>query len=197
VLPALLRKIHLGKCLEENNWEAITKDLDRNPIELIDGSSDHDAIIKILDKYGVRLISDTSQRKELKQKVSVKIWGTGNPKREFMYSLDMAEACVYVMETADISDILQLYQPLNRMDYHPPHFINIGTGEEVSIKELALRIKELIGFKGEIVFDSSIPDGTMRKITDVSALKKLGFRHKFNLDNGLKDAYANYLNRNN
>jgi len=84
-------------------------------------------------------------------------------------------------------------KPANQQDYHSPHFLNIGTGEEISIKELALKIKKLIGFQGEIVFDTSKPDGTMRKTTDISLLKRLGYIHKYDLESGLSDLYANYL----
>jgi GDP-L-fucose synthase len=201
VLPALLRKIHLGKCLEDNNWDALTKDLDRNPIENLNGSSDKDLILKILDKYGVSII-EGKQVHPLGEdgpinNVSIKIWGTGTPLREFMYSSDMAEACIYVMENVDVSDIIKLNQVNDNPEYHPPHFINIGTGEEISIYGLALKIKELIGFRGAIEFDSTKPDGTMRKVTDVSSLRRLGFMHNYNLSNGLIDAYDNYLKKNN
>jgi GDP-L-fucose synthase len=77
--------------------------------------------------------------------------------------------------------------------YNLPHFLNIGTGEEISIRELALKIKRIIGFNGDIIFDTSKPDGTMRKATDISLLKRLGYTHKFNLDSGLVEAYASYL----
>jgi len=198
VLPALLRKIHLGKCLEDGNWAAIRKDFNKNPIENIKGDSEQKIILDILYKYGVLIVNNlsdfdrTSTRIPL-DKVLVNVWGTGTPLREFMYSPDMAEACVFVMENADINDIIKMTKPVNQPDYHPPHFLNIGTGEEVSIKELALKIKKLIGFKGEIVFDTSKPDGTMRKTTDITLLKQLGFTHKFSLDRGLAEAYSNYL----
>jgi GDP-L-fucose synthase len=105
----------------------------------------------------------------------------------------MAEACVFVMENVNINDIIGLNLPVDQAGYHSPHFINIGTGEEISIKDLALRIKSLTGFKGEIVFDVSKPDGTMRKTTDASHLKKLGYVYKFHLDAGLAETYKNYL----
>jgi GDP-L-fucose synthase len=198
VLPALLRKIHLGKCLENGNWEAIRKDLNKNPIENIKGDAEKKIILDLLSKYGVQIVNNLSDfgRNSTRiplDKVLVNVWGTGTPLREFMYSSDMAEACVFVMENADISDIINLNQSVNTQEYHPPHFLNIGTGEEVSIKELALKIKKLIGFQGEIVFDTSKPDGTMRKTTDITLLKQLGFTHKFNLDRGLAEAYSNYL----
>ncbi|MCX6255232.1 MAG: GDP-L-fucose synthase [Bacteroidia bacterium] len=202
VIPALLRKIHLGKCLEEGNWTAIRKDLNKNPVEKINGDFEPKIIMDILKKYGIQIIQETSlnshnvdlnYHQNTFNRVAVNVWGTGTPLREFMYSLDMAEACVFVMENVDISDIIDLNQSVNQTDYHSPHFINIGTEEEISIKDLALRIKSLTGFKGEIVFDVSKPDGTMRKITDVRVLKKLGYIHKFNLDKGLAETYNDYL----
>lgn len=198
VLPALLRKIHLGKCLEDRNIEAIRKDLNNNPIENINGDAEQKIMLDVLNKYGVQIVNNRSDYDKSNAKISldnvlVNVWGTGTPLREFMYSLDMAEACVFVMENADIKDIIKLNQSAVVPEYHPPHFINIGTGEEISIKELALKIKKLTGFKGEIVFDTSKPDGTMRKTTDITLLKHLGYKHKFNLDSGLAEAYSNYL----
>ena len=198
VLPALLRKIHLGKCLENGDWAAIRKDFNKNPIENINGDAEKKIILDVLNKYGVQILNNLSDFDRSGpnipfDKVLVNVWGTGTPLREFMYSPDMAEACVFVMENADINDIIKMTKPVNQPDYHCPHFLNIGTGEEVSIKELALKIKKLIGFQGEIVFDTSKPDGTMRKTTDITLLKQLGFTHKFNLDRGLAEAYSNYL----
>jgi GDP-L-fucose synthase len=97
------------------------------------------------------------------------------------------------MENADINSIINLNKSINVTGFHPPHFLNIGTGEEVSIRELALKIKKMIGFKGEIVFDISKPDGTMRKTIDITLLKSLGYTHKFNLDRGLAEVYTSYL----
>jgi GDP-L-fucose synthase len=202
VLPALMRKIHLGKCLENDDWKGISKDLNKYPIEKISGDSGRDAILGILKKYGIQIIGETEITGTFTKenspftsgRVSVNVWGTGTPLREFMYSLDMADACVYIMEKTDVKDIIDLNQSLASAEYHPPHFLNIGTGEEVSIKELALKIKKIIGFNGEIVFDTSKPDGTMRKTTDITILKRLGYTHIFNLDMGLAVAYAHYLN---
>jgi GDP-L-fucose synthase len=158
--------------------------------------------LDIFNKYGIKILNNTSAnsldpylkgKQGTLRKVTVKVWGTGRPLREFMYSLDMAEACVFVMGNVDINNILELNKSVIQSDHHSPHFINIGTGEEISIKELALKIKKLTGFKGEIVFDESIPDGTMRKITDVSLLNKLGFSHKLDLNAGLAETYTNYL----
>jgi GDP-L-fucose synthase len=191
VLPALLRKFHLGKCLEDENFQAIRKDLNRYPVENINGGSDEKSILAILDKYGIKL---TSASKPGKKQAAVTIWGTGTPLREFMNSKDMAEACVFIMENVDIKDITAIHKAgISGPDYHPPHFLNIGTGEEISIKDLAYKIKSLTGFSGEVVFDSSKPDGTMRKATDTSALRGLGYKHKINLDEGLAGTYGQYL----
>jgi GDP-L-fucose synthase len=200
VLPALLRKIHLGKCLEEENWTAIRKDLNKNPIEKINGSSENDAILSILSKYGIRknLSSSATGQDSIKSDkdlsgITVNIWGTGVPIREFMYTSDMAEACVFVMESIDIKDIILKESQDSQTIYHPSHFLNIGTAEEISVKELAFKIKRIVGFKGEIVFDRSKPDGTMRKTTDITLLKRLGYVHKFDMENGLAEVYSDYL----
>ncbi len=190
VLPALLRKFHLGKCIEGNDWTTIRKDLNRYPIEKMNGSSEEKSILSLLDKYGIKVADDGRSGK----KVSVSIWGTGAPMREFMNSQDMAEACVFVMENIDVKDIISIHrQGKTEPDYHPPHFINIGTGAEITIRDLAYRVKDLTGFKGDIIFDTSKPDGTMRKTTDITALKGLGYRHKIELSEGLSRTYSQYL----
>jgi len=193
VLPALLRKLHLGKCLEEENWTSIRKDLNRYPIEKINGEANEIRIKEVLEKYGIRVVKNEDESG--KKNVTVSIWGSGSPQREFMNSQDMAEACVFVMENVDIKDIIGLShsEAAKSSDYHAPHFINIGTGEEVTIKELAEKIKKLTGFKGELIFDLSKPDGTMRKTTDHSSLRNLGFVHNIDLESGLIKTYQQYL----
>ncbi|MBD3843244.1 MAG: GDP-L-fucose synthase, partial [Campylobacterales bacterium] len=104
VLPALIRKIHLGKCLEENNWEAIKEDLNRNPIENIDGNSSQELIIEILNKYGISFKIKHSKLNINLNEVQIEIWGSGNPRREFLYSEDMADACVFLLENRDFKD---------------------------------------------------------------------------------------------
>ena len=191
VLPALLRKFHLGRCVEEENFQAIRKDLNRYPIDKIDGDSDEKSILAVLDKYGIRI---SNSGNPVKKQVNVTIWGTGVPLREFMNSKDMADACVYVMENINIPDIISIHKSgKSDPEYHPPHFLNIGSGEEISIKDLALKAKALTGFKGDVVYDSSKPDGTMRKAVDTSALHGLGFKHKISLDEGLAATYSQYL----
>jgi GDP-L-fucose synthase len=117
VLPALLRKIHLGKCLEEANWTAIRKDLEKYPVEKIKGGSPVESILNMLRKHGIHFVDEGNQgvmetqnnpAQKKHYKVAVNVWGTGTPLREFMYSLDMAEACVYIMEKVGIRDIIEL-----------------------------------------------------------------------------------------
>jgi GDP-L-fucose synthase len=109
------------------------------------------------------------------QAPTVSVWGTGNPKREFLFADDLAAACIYLMENYDGREL-----------------VNIGTGEDVSIKELALLIKDVIGYEGELEFDSSKPDGTPRKLMDVSKLHSLGFKHNIDLREGIAMAYADF-----
>lgn len=106
------------------------------------------------------------------------VWGTGLPKREFLYADDLAEACSFLMK-----------------NYNEEQLVNIGTGEDMSIKELAYLIKDIVGFKGEIVFDSSKPDGTPRKLMDVTKLHKLGWQHKTGLREGIELAYKDFLSQ--
>jgi GDP-L-fucose synthase len=108
----------------------------------------------------------------------VTIWGTGSPKREFLFADDLAEACYYLME-----------------NYNEAGLVNIGTGEDISIKDLALLIKKIIGYDGEIEFDVSKPDGTPRKLMDVTKLHNKGWKHKIELEDGIKLAYQDFLNK--
>jgi GDP-L-fucose synthase len=108
---------------------------------------------------------------------SVEIWGTGSPLREFLHADDLAAACVFLMK-----------------NYNEKQFVNIGTGEDISIKDVALIIKDIVGFQGELVFDTTKPDGTPRKLMDVSKLHKLGWTHKIGLKDGLKMAYDDFVN---
>ena len=180
VLPALIRKIHLGKALEEDNWDVINADLNVLPIEGVSGASPLESKLSILKKYGVV--------KEAKNQVTVEIWGSGKPKREFLWSEDMADACVFIMESRDFEDTYEESQKEIRNTH-----INIGTGVDVSIADLAEMIKKEIQFKGTFVFNSSKPDGTMVKRTDVSKLNNLGWRHSIDIPEGLKLMYNHYL----
>ncbi|WP_318308116.1 GDP-L-fucose synthase family protein [Flagellimonas crocea] len=177
VLPALIRKIHLGKALEEDNWEILKKDLDYLPIEGVTGNSGQDQILAILNKYGVTKTSET---------VSVEIWGSGKPMREFLWSREMADACVFIMENRDFKDTFD-----DTNEVRNTH-INIGTGKDISIADLANLIKKEIGFKGEFVYNTSKPDGTMKKLTDVSKLNALGWQHKIDIEEGVAKMYDWY-----
>lgn len=118
---------------------------------------------------------------------SVEIWGSGRPMREFLHSSDMADACVFVMESIDFTDVAR-----DKKEVRNTH-INIGSGEEISIGDLARLIKGVVGFDGELVFDATKPDGTMRKLSDVSKLHSLGWKHKISLEDGIKGVYDWYL----
>ena len=168
VLPALIRKIHLAKLLSEEKHDEVIKDLGVNNIN---------EAKTYLETFGV-------------SEKSVEIWGSGKPKREFLWSEDMADACVFIMENRDFSDT---YNEGDK-DIRNTH-INIGTGKDVSIKELAETIKNTIGFKGDLVFNSDKPDGTMRKLTDVTKLNGLGWKHTVELKSGIKKMYDWYISK--
>ncbi|NOX20369.1 MAG: GDP-L-fucose synthase, partial [Nitrospirae bacterium] len=201
VLPALIRKMHLAKALENNDWETIRGDLNRLPLEGIDGGATKEEILAVLKKYGIQANRGSTKR------VRVEVWGTGRPKREFLWSDDMADACIFLMENVNFWDIVKMLYPalpsIKGTNYRPINFVingieirnthlNIGTGEEFSIKELAYLIKNIIGFKGELYFNPEKPDGTPRKVTDVSRIHSLGWKHKVSLKEGIKKLYSWY-----
>ena len=176
VLPAMIRKIHLAKALLEDDWLSIKEDLNKRPIEgYITGENKQEDIINILAKYGV-------------SKDKVVLWGTGTPLREFLWSEDMADACVFIMERINFKDT---YIADNN-EVRNTH-INIGTGIDLSIKALSELIRETIGYNGTIEFDSSKPDGTMKKLTDPTKLHNLGWKHTVSLEKGVKMMYEHYL----
>ena len=177
VLPAMIRKIHLAKCLNENQWDAVRKDLNLRPVEGVDGKADEQTILNVLAKYGIT-------------PSEVKLWGTGTPLREFLWSEEMADASVYVLLNIDFKDT---YNPEDR-EIRNCH-INVGTGKEVSIRNVAELIVRTVGFKGILSWDATKPDGTIRKLTDVSKLNKLGWHHKIEIDEGVQKLYDWYLNQ--
>lgn len=174
VLPAMIRKIHLGHCLLQGDWTALRKDLDRLPVEGVSGQSDQRDILDKLAKYGIH---DSF----------VELWGTGKPLREFLWSEEMADASVFIMEKVDFAD-LKGPNPEVRNCH-----INIGTGKEISIGEAAQLIAQRVGYKGEIRFNADKPDGTMRKLTDVSKLNALGWRHQIEIQEGIDKMYSWYI----
>ncbi len=175
VLPAMVRKIHLGKCLIEGNWDAVRRDLALRPVEGVGGDASQEEITGILAKYGIH-------------PDQVELWGTGKPLREFLWSEEMADACVYIMERVDFKDTFQEGDKEIRNCH-----INIGTGKELTIAELAQLIVKETGYTGQVVFNPEKPDGTMRKLTDVSKLHNLGWHHKIEIDEGVHRMYRWYL----
>ncbi|WP_419766196.1 MAG: GDP-L-fucose synthase family protein [Arcobacter sp.] len=165
VLPALIRKIHLARLLNEKKYDEVIKDLHVNTIE---------EAKTYLSKFGVT-------------ETQVEIWGSGKPRREFLYSEDMADACVFLLENRDFKDTYSL----KNKEIKNTH-INIGTGVDISIKELAELIQSIIEFKGNLVFNTSKPDGTMIKLTDSSKLQSLGWKYKTELEIGIKIMYDWY-----
>jgi len=178
VLPALIRKIHCAKLLNEEKYDALIKDLNVKTLEEAKA---------YLSNFGVN-------------EHRVEIWGSGKPMREFLWSEDMADACVYLMENRDFKDTYTIQDGSNttctpnevkNKEIRNTH-INIGTGIDISIKELAEIIQEIVGFNGELYFNTDKPDGTMKKLTDVSKLHALGWKHKVELKEGIEKMYTWY-----
>ena len=175
VLPAMIRKIYLAKCLNEGNWDAVRKDIDLRPVEGVNGSCTDEEILAKLAKFGI-----TPE--------AVTLWGTGKPLREFLWSEEMADASVHVLLNVDFKDTYAAGSKEIRNCH-----INVGTGKELSIREVAEKIMAEIGFKGELRWDASKPDGTLRKLTDVTKLHNLGWHHKVEIDEGIHRLYEWYL----
>jgi GDP-L-fucose synthase len=203
VMPAMMRKIYLAKLIHDGNWDAIRKDMNSRPVEGVNGSSDEATILSVLRKYG---ITDNK----------VELWGTGTPLREFLWSEDMADASVHVLLNVNFSDIIGIEK------YSSVHYgastdgavdrnhstgrggaipslgeirnchINVGTGKELTIRELSELIVKTVGFDGEIEFDASKPDGTMRKLIDVSKLHSLGWTHRVEIEDGVRRLFDWY-----
>ena len=217
VMPAMMRKIYLAKLLHEGDWQKIRRDLTIRPVGanikengeqvryVIDGNSDEVLIRKILAWYGI-------------EDNKVTLWGTGTPLREFLWSEDMADASVHVLLNVDFSDIIGIekYSSVHygvaadgvvdrnhstgRGGYIPSLgeirncHINVGTGKELTIRELSQLVVKAVGFEGEVAFDASKPDGTMRKLIDVSKLHSLGWTHKVEIEDGVQKLFDWYKN---
>jgi len=203
VMPAMMRKIYLAKLIHDGDWNAITVDMDKRPVEGVTGASSHEEILKVLAKYGI-------------EDNKVTLWGTGSPLREFLWSEDMADASVHVLLNVDFSDIIGIEK------YSSVHYgtsvdgtvdrnhsagrggaipalgeirnchINVGTGKELTIRQLSELVVKSVGFQGEVVFDASKPDGTMRKLIDVSKLHSLGWTHKVEIEDGVQKLFEWY-----
>ena len=203
VMPAMMRKVYLAKLIHDDNWQAIRRDLDIRPVEGVDGSSSQEAILDVLAKYG---ISDNK----------VVLWGTGTPLREFLWSEDMADASVHILLNVNFSDIIGIEK------YSSVHYgaaidgtvdrnhsagrggalpklgeirnchINVGTGKELTIRQLSELVVQAVGFEGTVEFDATKPDGTMRKLIDVSKLHSLGWTHHVEIDDGVRKLFEWY-----
>ncbi len=172
VLPALIRKFHLAKLLKDKNYELVIKDFKvfgNNTCEDLDD----ERIKDYLKGFGV-----------FEDKVF--LWGTGEPYREFLYVDDLADAVLFLMENKEVSDFQKICEDF---------FVNVGTGKDIKIKELAFVIKDIVGFDGDIVNDISKPDGTPKKLLDVSKINSLGWFAKHSLNEGIKKTYQWYLGR--
>ena len=168
VLPAIIRKMHLAKCLENSDFANVRLDLNKRPFkDNIDQASDKEIILK-LEKLGIK--------KEHKESYQLILWGTGLPKREFLHVNDLADSLLFLM-----------------MNYSEPNHINVGVGKDLMIQELSQIIKEVIGFNGMIKWNSIHPDGTMRKILNIEKLSKIGWEAKISLKKGIATLYRNYI----
>lgn len=185
VLPAMIRKIHLAKCLHDGDWDAVRKDISLRPVRsgdmVVDGNSPEKEILSVLQNYGIA-------------PDAVTLWGTGRPMREFLWSEEMADASVHVLLNVDFKDTYDASaKNADGISEIRNCHINIGTGKELSIRELAEKIRQETGFAGEIRWDSTKPDGTLRKLTDVTKLHNLGWHHKIEIDEGIHRLYGWYL----
>ncbi|ARJ56746.1 putative GDP-fucose synthase [Campylobacter cuniculorum DSM 23162 = LMG 24588] len=173
VMPALLRKIHLAKLLSEDQDEEVLKDLNHHTKEAF---TNFNQAKEYLKSFGI-------------SKNSVEIWGDGTPTREFLHSEDLSEAVLFILQNIDFK---HLYEK-NEKEIQNTH-LNLGTNENISIKELAYLLKKLIGFKGELVFNAKRPNGALSKLSDCSKINQLGWQAKITLEQGVKMMYENYLN---
>ena len=203
VMPAMMRKVYLAKLIHDGDWEAIQRDLNKRPVEGVDGTAAHSDILNVLAHYG---IYDNR----------VVLWGTGTPLREFLWSEDMADASVHILLNVNFSDIIGIEK------YSSVHYgtatdgavdrnhsagrggaipqlgeirnchINVGTGKELTIRQLSALVVKTVGFTGTVEFDSSKPDGTMRKLIDVTKLHTLGWTHKVEIEDGVERLFQWY-----
>ena len=209
VMPAMMRKVYLAKLLHDNNWQAIRNDMDKRPINPtdklraiigdgnVDGRNTEERIARALAYYGI-------------EDNKVTLWGTGSPLREFLWSEDMADASVYLLLNVDFKDVIGIekYSSVfygaktdGSVDRNNSEgrggaipslgeirncHINVGTGKELSIKALSELVVKAVGFEGEVVWDSTKPDGTPRKLIDVSKLHSLGWTHKVEIEDGVR-----------
>ena len=208
VLPAIIRKMHLAKCLENEDWGGIRKDMEKRPIGQTDGKSSKGDILKTLSKHGINIDhretpinteanNNKNSVKDLSSVPSVvnsenscnswtvflTLWGTGKPKREFLFVEDTADACVCLIENLDADKLYSI----------GVSHVNIGSGKDLSIFELAIIVSKGVGYKGKIEFDTTKPDGTLQKLLDVSILDNIGWKYTTELEVGISNSYSSYL----
>jgi GDP-L-fucose synthase len=179
VLPALIRKMHLAKLLKLNDFNGIRNDFIKRPVEGVDAEGDEADLTKKLENFGIFRENG---------KVELKLWGTGKPRREFLHSTDLGRACIFLMNEVSFEDIVKERGLEEVRNTH----INIGVGEDQSIAELAGMVQRIIGFDGQIGWDDTKPDGTFRKLLDVSRLNNLGFKASISLEEGIRGVYEEY-----
>lgn len=175
VMPAMIRKVFLAHCLRNGDWDAVRADMNLRPVEGVDGRATAEEIRQTLARYGIAA-------------EAVTLWGTGTPLREFLWSEEMADASVFVMENVDFADLKGTAKEVRNCH------INIGTGEEITIGDLARLIVSTVGYQGALRFDASKPDGTPRKLCDVSKLHRLGWHHRIDIEEGVRKLFAWYRN---
>lgn len=176
VLPAMLRKAHLAKLLSNGDYTAIRADLKARPVSTISSSASDKDIKEGLSKFGI-------------YPNKLLLWGSGTPLREFLWSEDMADACIYVLLNISFKDIVAHSSTKEIRNTH----INIGSGKELTISDLAHLVAKATGFEGSIEWDTSKPDGTMRKLCDVSRIHSLGWHHKVEIEEGVERLYKWYI----
>ena len=203
VMPAMMRKVYLAKLIHDGQWDKIAIDLNKRPVEGVTGTATKEDILKVLAKYGI-------------ENNKVTLWGTGTPLREFLWSEDMADASVHVLLNVNFSDIIGIekYSSVHygastdgavdrnhstgRGGYIPSLgeirncHINVGTGKELTIRQLSELVVRAVGFQGTVEFDASKPDGTMRKLIDVTKLHSLGWTHKVEIEEGVQKLFEWY-----
>jgi nucleoside-diphosphate-sugar epimerase len=181
--------MHLGKCLEQGDWQTLRKDLNKRPVSGIDGTASDEKILQTLASHGISYSaphdSSSSPTTDHRPLTTVNLWGTGTPRREFLHVDDAASACMHVMNLDRAAYEAHTYPQCSH--------INIGTGEDCTIRELAETNQSIVGYEGRITFDTTMPDGTPRKLLDVSRLENLGWKASISLRNGLEDAYRWYV----
>ncbi len=187
VLPALIRKMHLAKCLENNDWQSIREDLVKRPLDQthreVEKQWSEKELINLLEKRGITCKNDAALQ-DSGSPVRLTLWGSGKVYREFLHVDDMADACVHIMQHVSAET---LYTQLKQTH------INIGTGKDLAIKDLAEKTKNIVGFRGNIQWDQSKPDGTPKKQLDVSLLNNLGWQPTIGLEKGIDNVYKHYL----